>query len=31
MKAILAGTGWHVRRYLKSAGSVYVAVIEKLP
>lgn len=30
MKAILTGTGWRVRRYLKSGGSVYVAVIEKL-
>jgi len=31
MKAILAGTGWRVRRFLKSAGPGYVAVIEKLP
>ena len=31
MKAILAGTGWRVRRFLKSAGPVYMAVIEKLP
>jgi len=31
MKVILAGTGWRVRRFLKSASSVYVAVIEKLP
>jgi SAM-dependent methyltransferase len=30
MKAILAGTGWHVERFLKSTGSPYVAVIEKL-
>jgi len=29
MKAILAGTGWRVRRFLKSAGPAYVAVIEK--
>jgi SAM-dependent methyltransferase len=31
INAILAGTGWRVRRFLKSGGSVYVAVIEKLP
>jgi SAM-dependent methyltransferase len=31
MKAILAGTGWRVRRFLRSAGPSYVAVIEKLP
>jgi hypothetical protein len=31
MKPILTGTGWHVRRFLKSAGPTYVAVIEKLP
>ena len=31
MKAILSGTGWRVRRFLKSAGVLYVAVIEKLP
>lgn len=30
MKGILAGTGWHVGRFLKSNSSVYVAVIEKL-
>ncbi len=30
MKAILAGTGWRVRRFLKSDGFLYVAVIEKL-
>jgi len=29
MKAILAGTGWAVRRFLDSEGSAYVAVIEK--
>jgi hypothetical protein len=29
MKSILAGTGWHVQRLLKSSGSMYVAVIEK--
>jgi SAM-dependent methyltransferase len=29
MKGILAGTGWHVGRFLKSPGSPYVAVIEK--
>jgi len=31
MKQMLAGTGWRVRRCLKSAGPVYVAVIEKQP
>jgi hypothetical protein len=31
MKVILTGTGWRVQRFLKSAGSPYVAVIEKLP
>ena len=31
MKEILAGTGWRVRRFLKSGGSIYVAVIEKVP
>jgi len=31
MKGILAGTGWRVERFLKSAGSPYVAVIEKAP
>jgi len=30
MKVILAGTGWRVRRFLKSGGPVYVAVIEKV-
>jgi SAM-dependent methyltransferase len=29
MKSILAGTGWHVERFLKSTGSPYIAVIEK--
>jgi SAM-dependent methyltransferase len=29
MKAIVAGTGWRVQRFLKSSGSTYVAVIEK--
>jgi SAM-dependent methyltransferase len=29
MEEILAGTGWHVQRFLKSSGSTYVAVIEK--
>ena len=29
MKAILAGTGWRVQRFLKSSGYMYVAVIEK--
>ncbi|MGD0058561.1 MAG: class I SAM-dependent methyltransferase [Verrucomicrobiia bacterium] len=29
MKAILAGTGWRVQRFLKSSGPTYVAVIEK--
>jgi 2-polyprenyl-3-methyl-5-hydroxy-6-metoxy-1,4-benzoquinol methylase len=31
MKAILTGTGWRVKRFLKSAGFLYVAVLEKLP
>jgi SAM-dependent methyltransferase len=31
METTLAGTGWRVRRFLKSVGSIYVAVIEKLP
>ena len=31
MEAILAGTGWRVQRYLKSAGAPYVAVIDRLP
>ena len=30
MKAIMAGTGWRVRRFLKSGGPTYVAVIEKV-
>ena len=30
MKEILEGTGWRVRRFLKSSGSPYIAVIEKL-
>ena len=30
MEAILAGTGWRVRCFLKSTGFLYVAVIEKL-
>ena len=30
MEAILTGTGWRVRRFLKSTGPIYVAVIEKL-
>lgn len=29
MKEILAGTGWVVRRFIESEGSVYTAVIEK--
>ena len=29
MKAIVAGTGWRVQRFLKSSGSTYVAIIEK--
>lgn len=29
MKAILAGTGWRVQRFLTSSGPMYVAVIEK--
>ncbi len=29
MKSILTGTGWRVQRFLKSSGSMYVAVIEK--
>jgi len=29
MKAILAGTGWRVQRFLKSSGPMYVTVIEK--
>ena len=31
MEAILAGTGWRIQRFLKSAGPLYIAVIEKLP
>ena len=31
MRVILAGTGWRVRRFLKSEGPVYIAAIEKLP
>ena len=31
MKRILAGTGWRVRRCLKSAASAYAAIIEKQP
>ena len=31
MKEILEGTGWQVRRFLRSSGSTYIAVIEKLP
>jgi SAM-dependent methyltransferase len=31
MKMVLAGTGWRVQRFLKSAGFLYVAVLEKLP
>jgi SAM-dependent methyltransferase len=29
MKAILAGTGWFVRRFIETEGSVYTAIIEK--
>ncbi|MFQ5871357.1 MAG: methyltransferase type 11, partial [Candidatus Geothermarchaeales archaeon] len=29
MEEILGGTGWGVRRYLDSEGSVYIAIIEK--
>ena len=29
MKAIVAGTGWRVRRFLRSSSPMYVAVIEK--
>lgn len=29
MQGILAGTGWAVKRFIDSAGSAYVAVIEK--
>jgi len=29
MKDIVEGTGWHVDRFIKSEGSVYVAVMEK--
>lgn len=29
MRTILAGTGWKVRRFIDSDGSMYVAVIEK--
>jgi SAM-dependent methyltransferase len=29
MKAILEGTGWHVKQYLDSEGSNYLAIIEK--
>lgn len=29
MAEILAGTGWRIRRFIDSGGSVYIAVIEK--
>jgi len=31
MKEILEDTGWRAQRFLKSSGSTYIAVIEKLP
>ncbi len=30
MKKILQGTGWKVKRFINSAGSVYIAIIEKV-
>lgn len=30
MKNILKGTGWRVKRFIDSSGSVYIAVIEKI-
>jgi hypothetical protein len=30
MKAILQGTGWHVRQFIDSEGANYAAIIEKL-
>ena len=31
MHAILAGTGWHVARFVHSRDPGYIAVIEKAP